>query len=408
MKRTSLLIIIALIAVTVSLAAYYGRAGDDGSPQFATATVSRGPVASTIEATGSLEAVETVEVSTQVSGTVASLHADFNSQVKAGDVVARLEPSILEAQVEQAAASLVRMQAELERSEVTLQDARIQQQRARELWDQQLISKNDLETAESALRQAEASLKSVRAQLVQGEAALHQSKVNLGHTIIRTPIDGVVLSRSVEVGQTVSASTSAPTLFIIAKDLARMRVNASISESDIGRIAPGQPVAFTVDAYPGEQFTGTVSQVRLEPIVESNVVSYVTIIDVPNPEQKLKPGMTATVSVEIERTDDDVLRVPNSALRFQPPAANAESSGGRAGRRGGSPESRVWVLREGAPHAVPVEVGLTSDTTTAIVGGPLQEGDLVVTGMASGDATAAPAASSSPLMPFGRGRGGRR
>jgi HlyD family secretion protein len=402
MKRTSLLIVIGVVAVTVSLAAYYGRSGEDGSPRFSTTEVTRGSVVATIEATGSLEAVETVEVSTQVSGTVESLHADFNSLVNAGQVVARLEPSLLQAQVEQAHASLVRMQADVERAEVTLEDARIQQRRARELWDQQLISQNDVETAESNLRQAEVSLKSVRAQLAQGEASLHQSRVNLSHTIIRTPIDGVVLSRSVEVGQTVSASTSAPTLFVIAKDLSRMRVNASISESDIGRIAPGQRVVFTVDAYPGDRFPGTVSQVRLEPIVESNVVSYVTIIDVPNPDQKLKPGMTATVSVEIARADDTVY-VPNAALRFQPPAQAGE--GGPAARP--AEETRVWVLRDGTPHPVPVQTGLSSDTTTAIVAGSLREQDRVITGAGTGNA-AVDSSSPSPFMPFGGGRGGRR
>jgi HlyD family secretion protein len=386
----------AVAAVTVSLAAFYGGGSDGTVAQYVTAPVTRGAVVDTIEATGSLEAVETVEVSTQVSGTLASLHADFNSRVKAGQVVARLEPSLFEAQVQQAQASLIRMEADAERSAVALEDARLKLERARELWNQQLISRNDLETAESSFRQAEASLKAVRAQLAQGEAALHQSRVNLSHTIIRAPIDGVVISRSVEVGQTVAASTSAPTLFVIAKDLSQMRVNAQVNESDIGRVAPGQDVTFRVDAYPNDVFPGTVSQVRLEPIVESNVVSYVTMIDVPNPDQKLKPGMTATVTVEVGR-EDEVLRVPNAALRFTPQA----EGGGMA--RAGDPH--VWVLREGQPHAVPVETGLTSGTTTAVVSGALRERDQVITSAAAGGASA-PQQSTSPFMPGGRG--GRR
>jgi HlyD family secretion protein len=399
MKRTTLLIVIAVAAVTVSLAAFYGGGADSSSPRYVTSQVTRGAVVETVEATGSLEAVETVEVSTQVSGTLASLHADFNSRVKAGQVVARLEPSLFEAQVQQAQASLIRMQADAERADVALEDARLKRDRARELWNQQLISRNDLETAESNFRQAEASLKAVRAQLAQGEAALHQSRVNLSHTIIRAPIEGVVISRNVEVGQTVAASTSAPTLFVIAKDLSQMRVNAQVSESDIGRVAPGQTVSFRVDAYPNDVFPGTVSQVRLSPIVESNVVSYVTMIDVPNPDQKLKPGMTATVTVEIGR-EDDALRVPNAALRFSPQAA-----GSPAARAGGSSEPSVWVLREDQPHAVPVEIGLSNGTTTAVVGGSLRENDQVITGTPAGGA-GAPQRSTSPLMPTGRG--GRR
>lgn len=399
MKRTTLLIAIAVAAVTVSLAAFYGGGADGTGTQYVTAPVTRGAVVDTIEATGSLEAVETVEVSTQVSGTLASLHADFNARVKAGQVVARLEPSLFEAQVQQAQASLIRMEADAERSAVALEDARLKLERARELWNQQLISRNDLETAESNFRQAEASLKAVRAQLAQGEAALHQSRVNLSHTVIRTPIDGVVISRSVEVGQTVAASTSAPRLFVIAKDLSQMRVNAQVNESDIGRVAPGQEVTFRVDAYPNDVFPGIVSQVRLEPIVESNVVSYVTMIDVPNPDQKLKPGMTATVTVEIWRADE-VLRVPNAALRFTP-----QTAGGDMARAGADGDPRVWVLREGQPHAVAVEVGLTSGTTASVVGGALRERDEVITGTTGGGASA-PERSTSPFMPGGRG--GRR
>ena len=403
MKRTTLLIVIAVAAVTVSLAAFYGGGADGTAPQYATAPVTRGAVVETIEATGSLEAVETVEVGTQVSGTIKSLHADFNSRVTAGQVVARLEPSLFEAQVEQAQASLIRMQADAERSEVALEDARLKRERARELWKQQLISRNDLETAESNFRQAEASLKAVRAQLAQGEAALHQSRVNLSHSVIRAPIDGVVVSRNVEVGQTVAASMSAPTLFVLAKDLSQMRVNAQVSESDIGRVAPGQKVTFRVDAYPNDLFPGVVSQVRLAPVVESNVVSYVTMIDVPNPDLKLKPGMTATVTVEISR-EDGVLRVPNAALRFSPQAAAETVASARPAGARDAP--RVWVLREGQPHGVPVETGLSNGTTTAVVGGALREDDQVITGAPAAGAASAPQPSSSPFMPGGRG--GRR
>ncbi len=262
--------------------------------------------------------------------------------------------------------------------------------RANELWEKQLIALTDLETAQANARQAEASLKAAQAQVAQARASLNQTEVNIGHTIIRAPIDGVVISRNVDVGQTVAASTSAPTLFVIANDLSRMRVNARIDEADIGRVQAGQAVTFKVDAYPNETFTGRVAQVRLQPVTEQNVVSYVTIIDVRNLDLKLKPGMTANVTVEIARADD-VLRVPNAALRF------------RASKESGV---RVWTVGpEGEPRPVQVRTGLSDGTTTAILAGDLGEDAVVVTGMAT-QAGAPAQASGSPLLPRRPGGGG--
>ena len=408
MRRPSLLILFTVLAVTAAVAFYYRTSVGADAPRYLTAPVTRGDVVSTIEATGTLEAVETVEVGTQVSGTIKSLHADFNSHVTAGQVVARLEPSLFDAQVEQARASLVRLQADLERAQVTAEDADTKLRRAQELWEKQLVSRADLDAAEATARQAKASIKSAEAQLAQGQATLNQNEVNLSHTIIRAPIDGIVISRNVDVGQTVAASMSAPVLFVIAKDLSRMRVNASIDESDIGRIADAQPVTFTVDAYPGERFTGTVSQVRLEPKVESNVVSYVTIIDVANRDMKLKPGMTANVTVEVAR-QNSTLRVPTSALRFQPATDATAATGEPARRRGGARASQVWVLADGTLHPIPVEPGLSDGTTTA-VSGELDERMRVVTGTVAASNTAATGQTSpSPLVPplRGRGRGAR-
>jgi HlyD family secretion protein len=209
------------------------------------------------------------------------------------------------------------MRADVERSRVQVDDAQLKLTRARELHKQQLLPKADLETAEANIRTAQAALKSAEAQLVQGQASLNQNKVNLSHTIITAPIDGVVISRNVDVGQTVAASMQAPTLFEIANDLTQMQVNANIDEADIGRIQPGQPVRFQVDAFPGQTFTGTVAQVRLNPVIEQNVVSYVTVISVPNPDLRLRPGMTANVTVEVAR-EDNTLQVPSSAVRFSP------------------------------------------------------------------------------------------
>jgi HlyD family secretion protein len=299
---------------------YYGYLrykGDKPTLQLVTATVSRGNVVQGIDATGRLQAVTTVQVGSQVSGTIKTLTADFNSQVKKGQVVAELEPSLFQTQVEQAEATVVRAQADLERSRVQLDDTKLKLTRAKDLVTRKLIPQADFETAEANNRSAEAALKSAQANLVQGQASLNQNKVNLSHTIITAPIDGVVINRNVDVGQTVAASMQAPTLFEIANDLAQMQVNANIAESDIGQISIGQPVRFQVDAYPGENFTGTVAQVRLNPVIEQNVVSYVTVIAVPNPDLRLRPGMTANVTVEVARADD-TLRVPTSAVRFSP------------------------------------------------------------------------------------------
>jgi HlyD family secretion protein len=299
---------------------YYGYLrykGDKPTLQLVTATVSRGNVVQGIDATGRLQAVTTVQVGSQVSGTIKVLNADFNSQVKKGQVVAELEPSLFQTQVEQAEATVVRAQADLERSRVQLEDSKLKLTRAKDLAERKLIPQADLETAQANSSQAEAALKSAQANLVQGQANLNQNKVNLSHTIITAPIDGVVINRNVDVGQTVAASMQAPTLFEIANDLAQMQVNANIAESDIGQISVGQPVRFQVDAYPGQNFTGTVAQVRLNPVIEQNVVSYVTVIAVPNPDLRLRPGMTANVTVEVARADD-TLRVPTSAVRFTP------------------------------------------------------------------------------------------
>jgi len=312
------IVVIVLVAAAVAGTVYVRRAKPvEASSTLITSPVMRGDVVESVQATGALEAVTTVQVGTQVSGTIKSLHADFNSRVRAGQVVARLEESAFQAQLEQATATLTRLQADRDRARIQVEDVQIKLRRARELSARQLLPASELDTAESNARQADAALKSAEAQIVQARASLNQSQVNLGYTVIKAPIDGVVVSRNVDVGQTVAASMQAPILFVIAKDLAEMQVSAAIDESDIGRIRAGQAVTFRVDAYPDDTFTGTVKQVRLQPVVTQNVVSYTTIISVPNPSLRLKPGMTATVTVEIARADN-VLRVPGGAVRFRP------------------------------------------------------------------------------------------
>ena len=414
MKR-SIWVATGVIAVAVIAATfYYRRDVAAEAPAFTTAEVSRGDVIATVEATGTLEAVTTVQVGSQVSGTISALHADFNSEVRKGQVIAELDSSLLETQVEQARATVVRLQADVDRAKVQATDAALKLKRAHELFDRQLIPATDLETAESTARTSDAAVKGAEAQVVQAKASLNQAQVNLSHTIIRAPIDGVVIARNVDVGQTVASSLQAPTLYIIARDLTEMRVNASIDESDIGEIAPKQKVRFRVDAYPNESFTGTVSQVRLQPVVQQNVVSYVTVIDVPNPALKLKPGMTAAVTIETGRADD-VVKVPNAALRFKPSGAAGGTRSARGNGRGSTPSEEdrgaVWVLAQDRPARVPVRTGISDGRDTAILEGDLTPGMPVVTGTT---ATTTPAAATtpatSPLLPFGNrgGGGGRR
>lgn len=315
MKKLFLVVVLATLGITAY--GYLGFRTAEFVPEVSTVTLARGDVVDTVGATGALEAVTTVQVGSQVSGIIDALYADFNSIVREGEVIARLEPSLFQTQVEQSRANLARAEADVARLTVALDDARTQLRRAEELAARDLIAASELEAAQVAVRSAEAQLQSAEASVIQSRASLNQSEVNLGHTVITAPIDGIVIARQVDVGQTVAASMSAPELFIIAADLTEMQVIANIDESDVGRIRPGQPVTFTVDAYAAEQFEGTVSQIRLEPVVLQQVVTYATVIDVPNNDLRLKPGMTATVTLEIARREN-VLRVPNSALRFRP------------------------------------------------------------------------------------------
>jgi HlyD family secretion protein len=316
MKRI-LITLCALGAIGGSAYAFYTLRKASPEPTVQTAAVTRGDIADMVGASGTLQAVTSVQVGTQVSGTVMELRADFNSLVRKGQVIARLEPSLFETQIEQAKANLIRAQAELERLKVALDDAQTKAARARELAGRQLIARSELDAAEVAVRSTEASIRSAQASVTQAEASLNQNQVNLQHTVITAPIDGLVVSRNVDVGQTVAASMNAPTLFVLAADLTQMQVVANLDESDVGRIRPGQHVMFRVDAYPSDDFTGKVAQVRLQPIVQQNVVTYATVINVSNPELKLKPGMTANVNIEIARRSN-VVRVPNAALRFRP------------------------------------------------------------------------------------------
>ena len=296
---------------------YYRIRTATPEPTVMTQAVSRGDIVDTVGATGTLEAVETVDVGTQVSGVVQELHADFNTIVKKGQVIAKLDPQLIQTQIEQQTANVVRAEADLERLRVSLADAKQKLERAKQMSAKQLIPQTELETAEVNVKAAEAQIRSSEAGLTQAKAQLNNQRVNLAYTTIKAPIDGIVISRNVDQGQTVAASMNAPTLYVLAADLTKMQVLANIDEADVGRMRPGQNVTFRVDAFPTDLFTGSVAQVRLQPAVVQNVVTYSTVISVPNPDLKLKPGMTANVNIEINRRTN-VLRVPNAATRFRP------------------------------------------------------------------------------------------
>jgi HlyD family secretion protein len=417
MKRIIIgVLIVGLIGAGAS--AYFVTRADT-PPQVSTVAVTRGEIVETVMATGTVAAVTTVQVGSQVSGTVAWLGADFNSVVHKGQVIAKLDPSLLEAQLRQSRANLAKAQADVERARVQLTDANQKYARAAQLAAKQILARSDLDAATLSVESGEADVHAAQAQLAQAEAALYQNEVNVAHAIITAPIDGIVVGRSVDVGQTVAASLQSPTLFEIAADLTKMQVKASVDESDMGRVRAGESVSFTVDAYPDETFTGTVCQVRLQPTVVQNVTTYTSIINVANPDLKLKPGMTASIRILIARRTD-ALRVANAALRFRPTAAmfaalGSQKPGARSQEPGirslepgvRSQDKAVWTYSNGRLTAVPVRLGLSDGTTTELLDAPIQAGTLVVTGITldSSAATSTRKTTTSPLT-GGRSMGG--
>jgi HlyD family secretion protein len=374
--------------------------GDAEAPRYVTVVVDRGPIASTVTATGTVNPVETVQVGTYVSGPIQTLGADFNTPVRKGQLLATIDPrpfrlkvAAAEAELANARAALTKARADRELKERTLR-------RQRELRGQGIVSQSELDTAESEAQQADAQIALAEAGVRTAEARLAEARVNLDYTRIVSPVDGVVVARNVSVGQTVAATFQTPTLFLVATDLTRMQVSASVSEADIGGVAVGQAAAFTVDAYPGTPFAGRVSQVRNAPVTVQNVVTYDVLIAVGNPDGRLKPGMTANVTITTA-TQDDVVRVPTAALRFHPPAAAAGAGANAAAPPVG--RHTVWVLGAGGVlRPVGVETGIADERFTQITGG-LAEGDRVVTGvMRTAQSDAVP--PRSPFMPSVRRR----
>lgn len=377
-----------------------GSGGDGSATTFSTQPVARGDVVSRVTATGTLSPVVQVEVGSQVSGRIKELHADYNSEVTAGQIVAVIDSQLFESAVAQARARLQSSHADLRRARAVAANARAQYQRTEKLAADGVVSSAEVDVDLADMRSADAQVSAALAAITLNKAALEQAETNLAYTTIRSPIDGMVVSRNVDVGQTVAASLSAPTLFVIAEDLRKMEVLTSVAESDVGQVRPGGRVEFTVDAFPDKTFTGEVKQVRYEAETVSNVVTYDAVVGVSNDRLELRPGMTANVTFVVDERPD-VLAVPNKALRYRPADAEARLAGlrrpGREGRpagqaeRAGKPAERqpgaessdagrrrvVWVLRDGQPAPVSVRTGL-SDGSVTEVSGELDEGDAII------------------------------
>jgi len=353
-RVSRIVLVAAAVAVVAVVLAFRGH---DHEVKYAAVPVDRGDVQDVVGATGTVQAVQTVQVGSQVSGTIQNLYADFNSVVHKGQVIARLDPSSFQARLGQAQAALVAARANVERSRAAVDDARHKLDQARALAGQKLLPQSDFDTAQANYDQAVAQLKANQAAVSQAQANVNQAQVDLDHTIITAPIDGVVIARNVDVGQTVAASFQAPVLFVIANDLKHMQVNASVDEADIGRVRTDEEVTFRVDAYPDRTFHGRVTQVRLQPTTVQNVVTYNTIISVDNDDGRLMPGMTATVSV-IVRKSENALRIPAAALRFRPEGFEAGGRGRSAGAAGGTGAS-TGPRAAAAPGAAAPGAGAT-------------------------------------------------
>jgi HlyD family secretion protein len=386
--------IVGVVGVGLAIAGYVFFSGERKVPvRYRTAPLERGPVVSAVAATGTINPVVSVQVGSQVSGMIQSLHADFNSIVKAGEVVARIDSSPFKARRDQAAANLEIAKANVAKARTDLAQRKRELDRLKSLVERQFVSQNDVDVAVTAHQGAQAQLEVSEAQVKQAEATLSSADLDLKYTVIRSPVNGIVIARNVEVGQTVAASFATPNLFLIALDLTQMQVDTNVSESDIGGITEGKEASFTVDAYPGERFQGQVRQVRNAPISVQNVVTYNVVIGVDNRDLRLKPGMTANVSIIVARKDQ-ILKIPNAALRFAPPKSEGlpgrvtgtASSGaprpaaGRAGPPAGS--KTVWkVGLSGDPEAVSVQTGISDGNATEVIGGVLKEGDEVIIGI---------------------------
>jgi HlyD family secretion protein len=384
MKKKILIAAILVLIIGAGGAYFFTNRGN--GVKFRTEKVTRGDIRASVTATGTMSAVVTVLVGTQVSGTIKQLLVDFNSPVKKGQLLALIDPALPQAKVEQARANLQSATANVEKVDAALLDTKRTLERNRALFAKNFIARSDVDTAETNHQSAQAQVNVAKAQVEQARAALLVEETNLRYTRILSPVDGIVISRNVDIGQTVAASFQTPTLFSIAQDLTQMQIDTNVDEADIGKILVGQAVHFSVDAYPDITFNGKVSEIRNAPMTVQNVVTYIVVIRVDNPELKLKPGMTANVSI-ITATKTGAIKIPNAAMRFkwtEEKAADRGKTGDPAKKTEVAKDAParkmqvLWILDNDKPRRVQVTAGISDGNFTEILTGDLKEGDAVI------------------------------
>ena len=359
------IIISLLILLIIALPFVFKK--KEGKTQYLSEPIEKRTITQIVEATGTIEPINTVSIGSQVSGRIEQIFVDFNTQVEKGQQLAQIDTSLFEAQLQQSKANINNAKATLARNEAQLEYDTKTYNRYKNLYDRNLVSKNDLDSAKAAYKSDLAQVASAKAQIMQAQANYATASANMGYTKIVSPVQGSVISKEVEVGQTVAASFQTPTLFMVAEDLTKMRIETSVSEADIGKVKEGQEVEYTLDGYPDSIFKGTVTQVRLSPVTESNVVTYTVVIEVDNQEGKLLPGMTANVSI-ITSKKEDILTVPNVALKFT-----------LADNKKKYEQKGIWINKKGKPTRINVETGVSDDTYIEVISDELKEGDMVYT-----------------------------
>ena len=390
-RKRGLWPVVAVVAiVALAAGAYVLRQHRTTEPQYVTDSVRQGALLVTVTATGTLQPTNQVDVGSEVSGIIDRVLVDFNATVKAGQVLAELDTQQLDARVASARAALDVAQASLAQAQATVTETAAKAARSRDLASKNIASQQSLETDDAAAQRAVAGVASAKAQVTSAQAALKDAETALSKAAIRSPIDGMVIAREIDPGQTVAATFQTPVLFKVAEDLRRMELHLDIDESDIGQVHAGQHAQFRVDAYPGKSFEAEITSVRFDPRTVNNVVTYETVLSVANPDLQLRPGMTATAEVLVAQKDD-VLLVPNRALRFLPPEHAADQAAAH-----GAP--RVWVERDGGPSPVPVTTGLTNGDVTEIEPGPLPPGARVIVDVVRAER---PRTDNGPRPPFG-------
>ena len=367
-KRSFIVITAVIIALIVIIANVITNV--EKKAKYETSKIEKRTVIESVEASGTINPVKTVSIGSQVSGMINAIYVDFNSKVKKGELLAQIDPSLFQAQVDKSQGDLNAAKANYQKTKSLLNFDEKNYQRYRELYKKRYVSKSDLDLAEATYREDLAQLGAMNALISQSAATLRNNLTNLRYTRIVSPVDGVVVSRAVDVGQTVAASFQTPTLFTVAQDLTKMQIEVSVSEADIGKVKTGQEVEYTLDGYPNETFKGKVLQVRISPTTVSNVVTYTVIVSVDNDNGILKPGMSANVDI-ITNTKENLLCVENAALRFTP----SEITGGKKFK-----EQGIWILKHNDPVRINIKTGITDSEFTEIVSSEIQEGDDVIIG----------------------------